>query len=64
MMNVFKMVIDLNLARNIHSQINSVMSQKYLGDGRANEDDAIATLENELKSIEGDLSKKKSNNTA
>lgn len=55
---VFKMVIDLNLASNIHGQINSVLSQKYLSGGAINDDEAIATLENELKSIEEDLTEK------
>lgn len=58
-LRVFKMLIDLNLAKHIHPQINSVLSQKYLNDGRA-EDDAITILENELKA---EQENKKSNNS-
>ncbi|MFQ5648993.1 MAG: tetratricopeptide repeat protein [bacterium] len=47
-LKVFKMIIDLNLARQIHPQIHAVLSQKYLGDGHI-EDEAIAILENELR---------------
>ncbi len=50
-LRVFRMLLDLNLAKNIHPQINTMLSQKYLSDGRK-EDEAIKMLENELKDIQ------------
>lgn len=60
---VFRMVIDLNLASNIHGQINTILSQKFLSGATTNDNEAIATLENELKSIEGDIAEESNDNT-
>ncbi len=46
-LRVFKMLVDLNLAKHIHPQINSILSQKYLSDGQ-HDNEAITILENEL----------------
>ncbi|RMF63255.1 MAG: hypothetical protein D6743_10995, partial [Calditrichaeota bacterium] len=48
-LKVFRLLLNLNLATNIHPQINSVLSQKFLTEGQRDNDDTITILENELK---------------
>ncbi len=56
-LKVFRMIIDLNLAKQIHPQINAVLSQKYLSDGHSHDDEAITILENELKAVQENQAK-------
>jgi tetratricopeptide (TPR) repeat protein len=47
-LKVFKTIINLNLAPQMHPQINSILAQRYLTDG-VNNSDAIAVLESALQ---------------
>ncbi len=51
-LKVYRMLIDLNLAKQIHPQISAILSQKYLNEGKTEDEEAIAILENELKAVQ------------